>query len=124
MQTKLTTMPEWNFVGGETQKRTFTLYKPSGIAYDIPNGTASLAIVDFVNRTSSPSLTKQSSVTADANGKSCKVAFTLDPSDTVSLFGKYLYQVTIKDGNGNASIPYHGIMVIARNIDQLFLSGT
>lgn len=124
MQTKLTTMPEWNFVGGETQKRTFTIYKPSGIAYDIPNGTASLAIVDFVNRDSDPVLSKQSSVTVDSDGKSCKVAFTLDPSDTVSLFGKYLYQVTIKDGNGNASIPYHGIMVIARNIDQLFLSGT
>lgn len=124
MQTKLTTMPEWNFVGGETQKRTFTIYKPSGIAYDIPNGTASLAIVDFVNRDSEPILLKQSSVTVDDNGKSCKVAFTLDSSDTVSLFGKYLYQVTIKDGNGNASIPYHGIMVIARNIDQLFLSGT
>ena len=124
MQTKLTTMPEWDFVGGETQKRTFTIYKPSGIAYDIPNGTASLAIVDFVNRDSDPVLSKQSSVTVDSDGKSCKVAFTLDPSDTVSLFGKYLYQVTIKDGNGNASIPYHGIMVIARNIDQLFLSGT
>ena len=124
MQTKLTIMPEWNFVGGETQKRTFTIYKPSGIAYDIPNGTASLAIVDFVNRDSEPILSKQSSVTVDDNGKSCKVAFTLDPSDTVSLFGKYLYQVTIKDGNGNASIPYHGSMVISRNIDRLFLSGT
>ena len=124
MQTKLTTMPEWNFVGGETQKRTFTIYKPSGIAYDIPNRTASLAIVDFVNRDSDPVLSKQSSMAVDGDGKSCKVAFTLDPSDTVSLFGKYLYQVTIKDGNGNASIPYHGIMVIARNIDRPFLSGT
>ena len=114
MQTKLTTMPEWDFVGGETQKRTFTIYKPSGIAYDIPNGTASLAIVDFVNRDSYPLLEKQS----------CKVAFSLSPSDTLSLFGKYIYQVTIKDGNGNASIPYQGIMVIARNIDRPFLSGT
>ena len=124
MQTKLTTMPEWDFVGGETQKRTFTIYKPSGIAYDIPNGTASLSIVDFVNRDSYPLLEKQSSVAADANGKSCKVAFSLSPSDTLSLSGKYIYQVTIKDGNGNASIPYQGIMVIARNIDQPFLSGT
>ncbi len=122
MQTKLTALPEWDFVGGETQKRTFTIQKPSGYEYDIPNGTASLAVVDFVNRNSSPVFSKQVAVTANASGKACEASFTLVPSDTIHLAGKYLYQVTIKDGNGNTSIPSHGIMIIERNIDQSFLS--
>lgn len=122
MKTQFTALPDWNFVGGETQKRTFTVHKESGILYDIPNGSARLAVVDFVNRSSSPVLKKEVSITSDASGKSCNASFVLDPSDTLAMSGKYLYQITISDGNGNTSIPSHGIMIVDKNIDPEFIN--
>lgn len=118
MLTKQFSLPEWDFVGGETQKRTFTLRRPSGQYYDIPNGIANLAVVEFVNRDMSPVLTQETPVSIGANGKACNVAFALSPSDTKDLDGKYIYQITISDGNGNVAIPSQGIMVIAKNIHK------
>ena len=46
---------------------------------------------------------------------------TLDPLDTVDLCGKYIYQITIKDINGNIEIPKQGILFITNNINKSFI---
>ena len=45
----------------------------------------------------------------------------LKPSDTLDLFGKYIYQITIKDADNNADIPQQGIIYIHNNINKSFL---
>ncbi len=120
MQTNMYTLPEWNFVGGETQRRSFTLMKQNGSIYDLPSSTASLSIVDFVNPGMDPIVTKQVPVEDNKDGKFCEVIFGLSPADTVDLSGKYIYQVTIKDASGNTSIPRRGYMHIIENIDKAF----
>ena len=46
----------------------------------------------------------------------------LDTNETVELSGKYIYQVTIKDAEGNVEIPKQGILLITKNIDKGFIS--
>jgi len=121
MQTRNYSLPEWNLVGGETQKRTFTLYHTEGgPTYDIPGATAEVAVVDFVNQNSQLKLCKEVSITVDKNGRYCEVLIDLQPSDTLNLHGKYIYQLTIKDVLGNVAAP-KGIMYITENIDKAFV---
>ena len=37
------------------------------------------------------------------------------------MCGKYIYQLSIKDANGNYSIPMYGAMHVADNIDKSFV---
>ena len=43
---------------------------------------------------------------------------TLESSESVNLFGKYIYQITIQDRAGEVEIPSQGIMYITNNIDK------
>ena len=122
MKTQIYTLPDWDFVGGETQKRSLTLQQQSGVPYDLPGSSAHIAIVEFVNPHSAAVLTKDLAVTDDMDGNTCIVKLTLSPAETVKLAGKYIYQVTVKDANGNTSIPQKGIMHIERNIDRSWIS--
>lgn len=122
MKTQFYTLPEWDFVGGETQKRMITLRKEGGDQYDLPGATAHFAIADFVNPGSTPLLAKDIQITEDADGRYCVVTIFLLPSETVDLFGKHVYQITVKDASGNVTIPQKGIMHIAYNIDRTFIS--
>ena len=116
----LFSLPDWDFVGGSTQKRIFTMTNESGVTYAYPGSSASISIIEYVNR-GAPVLTKAATVGADASGKYCDVTAALTPSETLNLCGKYIYQLSIKDANGNYSIPMYGLMHIADNIDKSFV---
>lgn len=120
MQQNLYSLPEWNFIGGSTQTRTWTLYLPNGDVQDVLKGTASLAIDSYVNPTGSPLISKVVNIEEDANGNCCLITFTLDPQDTVNMAGSYFYTLTIKQGNYIA-IPHRGMMHITANIDKGFI---
>lgn len=108
-------LPDWDFVGGSTQSRTFQLAKSATEDYDISDGTAYCSVSDYVND-GAPVLTTQAAVTEADNGKFCKVTLSLPSEGTKELEGCYRYQITIKDSNGNVSIPFHGRMRIMKNI--------
>ena len=42
------------------------------------------------------------------------------PEETVDLFGKFIYQITIQDISGEIEIPDQGILRIANNINKVF----
>ena len=48
-------------------------------------------------------------------------AVDLEPRDTLGLHGKYIYQITIKDIDGEAEIPNQGFLLITHNINESFL---
>lgn len=79
-------------------------------------------IVSFTNKTGVPILTKpmESHFNDDVTAENV-LAVTLDPLDTVDLCGKYIYQITIKDINGNIEIPKQGILFITNNINKSFI---
>lgn len=108
-------LPDWDFVGGSTQSRTFQLVKSATEDYDIANGSAYCSVCEYVNG-GEPALTVQTAVTAANNGKFCSVTVNLPSAGTKDLYGCYCYQITVKDGNGNIAIPYQGRMHIMKNI--------
>ena len=115
------TLPEWSFVGGESQSRTFTLVRDmaTGQEYDLPDATCNFAVVSYVNQdVETPVVKKSVNVTTSADSRACLLTIKLNPIDTIGLTGKYIYQLTIKDMNGGVSIPNKGIMHISNNIDK------
>lgn len=121
MRTKDFILPDWFFIGGNSEIKCFDLTKPDGSLYDFQNGTCRLSIVDFINRSSAPSIIKTTDITADENGVYNHVVFELLPKDTLDLYGKYIYQLSAKDDSGDVSIIGQGIMRIKRNVDPAFI---
>lgn len=123
MQTRQFSLPEWEMVGGESQKRLFTLCDSTGLEYDVAGGSANFAIVDYVNRFGEPYLTKPINIIQSDTGVFSVLEVTLSPSETINLSGKYIYQLSISDSSGNIAIPKHGIIYILNNIDKKFVGG-
>jgi len=46
---------------------------------------------------------------------------TLTPTETVELFGKYIYQIIIRDIEGDVEIPKQGILYVTNNINKNFI---
>lgn len=117
------TLPTIEFVGGETQELMFHVYfyrgkRPFGLIGHAGN----FSIVDFRNKTGAPILTKNMTVLEDPDTATCNIlSVDLSPLETYELSGKYIYQITIVDVNGNVEIPKQGLMYITNNINKSFI---
>lgn len=117
------TLPTIDFVGGETQDLLFHVYfyknkKP----FSLSGCTSNFSIVSFTNKTGKPILSKQMASTFNDDETYDNIlTITLEPGDTVDLYGKYIYQIIIKDINGDSEIPKQGILYITNNINKAFV---
>lgn len=117
------TLPTIDFVGGETQDLAFHVYfyegkKPFGLT----GCTCSFSIVHFRNKQGTPILTKSmGSIFNEAGTAENVLTVTLEPTETVDLSGKYIYQISIKDIDGDVEIPKQGILYITNNINKNFI---
>lgn len=117
------TLPTIDFVGGETQDLLFHVYfyknkKP----FSLSGCTSNFSIVSFTNKTGEPILSKQMASTFNDDETYDNIlTITLEPGDTVDLYGKYIYQIIIKDINGDSEIPKQGILYITNNINKAFV---
>jgi hypothetical protein len=69
-----------------------------------------------------PILTKSMKAIFNNDGTSDNVlTVTLLPTETVDLFGKYIYQIMIRDIDGDVEIPKQGILYITNNINKSFI---
>ncbi len=121
------TLPFIDFVGGSTEELVFHCYfhvnkKP----FDMFSCVANFSIVDYVNkRVAKPVVTKAMEIRADpdVDGDVCNVlSVILDPSDTINLSGKHIYQISIRDISGVIEIPRQGIINIINNINKPFVN--
>ena len=84
--------------------------------------TANFAIVSFTNKMGKPILTKSMEDIFNDEGTINNVlTVTLEPRETMDLYGKYIYQIQIKDVSGNVEIPKQGILYITNNINRGFI---
>lgn len=118
MQAKVYNLPEITFIGGETHDLRFHLYTDTGKVFGAFGANATFSVVYSVNRTGTPVLSKKMDVIADDNGEYSVLTVTLLPTETVGLYGKYIYQITIQDVSGEIEIPSQGILGITNNIDK------
>ena len=110
---KVYTLPEISFVGGATQDFIFTCYYYNDKEeYDLTGCTVVFSVIDYVNKNGTPLLSK----TMTISGSNASV--TLAASETVDLFGKFIYQITVTGTDGTVDIPGQGILHIANNIDK------
>lgn len=119
------TLPEINFIGGESQTLIFNLYTLSGTPFDANGCTFGFAIINYVNKNGVPLLIKESpdvKVQLGESGVPNIVVVNLLPEDTVDFQGRYVYQITVLDSYGETEIPGQGIINIIRNIHQSFIT--
>lgn len=113
-------LPEIHFVGGESQHFLFNLLTASGYEYDATNCEVGFAIINYTNKNGSPIITKNATIIDGANGVKNVAEVKLAPTDTLYLYGRYIYQITVngKDSSGGkiSEIPGQGIIDITRNI--------
>lgn len=117
------TLPTIDFVGGETQDLAFNVYfYKNKQPFSLTGCTCNFSIVSFRNKKGTPILSKQMTPIFNNDGTSDNVlTVTLQPGETVDLDGKYIYQIIIKDINGDAEIPKQGILYITNNINKAFV---
>lgn len=122
MQTNVYTLPEISFVGGETQEFNFHLKNHNGNPFDASGSSINFAICNYSNKTGAPLLSYSPTLLEDERGETSIIVLTIPKEDTASLSGKFIYQITIVDVAGNSEIPNQGIMNIAKNIHQEYVS--
>lgn len=116
-------LPTIEFVGGETQDLAFNIYFYRGKKpYSLSGCTANFSIVSFRNKTGEPIVSKEMTSRFCHDG-SCNnvLTVTLSPTDTINLAGKYIYEIQIKDIDGDVEIPKQGILYITNNINKAFI---
>lgn len=116
-------LPEIRFVGGSSEDLQFHLYydEDDPKPFNLFGGEANFSIVNFINKNSTPLVSKVMEIGMnEAETHYNVVRVSLDPADTVDLFGKFVYQITLKDIDGNVDIPHQGIINIYNNIDKSF----
>lgn len=118
------TLPTIDFVGGETQDLAFNVYfYKNNKPFSLTGCTSNFSIVSFNNKAGVPVLTKTMGANFNEAGTSNNVlTVTLEPTETVDLSGKYIYQITIRDIDGDVEIPKQGILYITNNINKSFIS--
>ena len=117
------TLPTIDFVGGETQNLAFNVYfnkdkKP----FSLTGCTCNFSIVSFTNKMGAPILSKEmKGIYNDEVAADNVLTVTLTPTETVELFGKYIYQIIIRDIDGDVEIPKQGILYVTNNINKNFI---
>ena len=124
MLNKMYRLPEIDFVGGSSEDLQFNVFynendpKPMSLF----GGEVNFSIVNFINKNSTPLVSKRMEIGINEDETHYNILrISLNPEDTVDLFGKFVYQITIRDIDGNVDIPHQGIMNIHNNIDKTFI---
>ena len=117
------TLPEIVFVAGQSQTLRWRLLTEKKVPFNADGCTGNFAVVDYSDKTGDPLISKSLtfSIGDDETGVKNIASVDLLPADTLGLCGKYIYQITIKDIDGEAEIPNHGFFFIAHNINESFL---
>lgn len=123
MRHDIYTMPEVVFVSGQSQTLRWRLFTEKGVPFNADGCTGNFSAVDYSDKTGDPLISKPLtfSIGDDETGVKNIASVDLLPSDTLGFYGKYIYQITIKDIDGEAEIPNQGFLLISHNINESFL---
>ena len=123
MLNPLYNLPEAHFVAGESERFLFDLKTPRGTDFNAEGCDVGFAIINYANKHGDPIVVKDATILMGANGVMNLADVQLDPEDTLYLYGRYIYQLTVKYEDGTTDIPGHGIIDISRNIHTDFIKG-
>ena len=123
MRHDIYTLPEVVFVSGQSLTLRWRLWTVKNVPFNADGCTGNFSVVDYSDKTGDPLITKllQFFIGVDETGAKNIASVDLIPDDTLGLYGKYIYQITIKDIDGEAEIPNQGFLLISHNINESFL---
>ncbi len=110
-------LPKFHMTAGDSKRLIIPIYTRDGRPIDASGMTARLAITDFVGVCNEPLVIKNCTVMKGAADNVAVLFVQLDPTDTIYLYGCYLYQITAKDIDGDFGI-MRGKLYIYRNGDR------
>lgn len=123
MRHDIYTMPEIMFVSGQSKTIRWRLFKSKNIPFNAERCSGNFSVVDYSDKTGDTLISKSLTFSKDDDGVLSIATVNLSSSDTIGLYGKYIYQITIKDRyNNDAEIPNQGILLIFHNINEQYLS--
>ncbi len=122
MQNKIYKLPELNFVGGITRTLRFHLKDENGEVYNAAGCNANFAVCEYADKKETPIFSVTPVFDRDEHNVQSILTVRLSSSITRSLYGTFVYQITIRDPYGEIGIPWQGIMNIIKNIDQDYIS--
>lgn len=121
------TLPKIDFVGGSTQDLIFhSFFYSNKRPFDLSDCTANFSIINFLNKYSTPILSKEMQITSGDldGGKRVPnlLKVTLLPCETYGLHGKFIYQISVKESTTQVDIPNQGIIFITNNINKGYIT--
>lgn len=117
-------LPEVMFVAGQSNTLRWRLFMEQNVPFNADGCIGNFALVDYSDKyNDEPLVSKPLSFVIGDDVTGAKNVATVDllPTDTLGLYGKYIYQITIKDIDGEVEIPNQGIFNIFHNINESFL---
>ena len=116
-------LPTLDFVGGSTQKLIFNMYHiNTERPYELTSAEVNFSAVSHLGKMGYPIISKTMEVSLGKEDVNNVASVILDSEDTVNLSGKYIYQISIKDIEGNVEVPGQGILYITDNINRSFIT--
>lgn len=123
MRHDIYSLPEVVFVSGQSNTLRWRLFTVKNVPFNADGCTGNFSVVDYSDKTGDPLISKPLKFVVGDDDTGIKNVAVVDlvPSDTLGLAGKYIYQITIKDIDGEAEIPNQGFLLISHNINESFL---
>ena len=117
-------LPEIMFVAGQSNTIRWRLFTEQKAPFNADGCTGNFALVDYSDKYNTEPLVSKPlsfSLGDDETGAKNIASVELLPNDTLGLYGKYIYQITVKSIDGEVEIPNQGIINIFHNINERFL---
>ncbi len=112
-------LPTMNFIGGEQQDLQFHFFNQTEDDPLLLTGrTASFSIQLYTNPSGAALITK-TMTTVTESGEPVGFSVVLSAADTLSLCGKYIYQITLKTSENVPDLLAQGILYIQNNIHPI-----
>lgn len=118
-------LPTLDMVGGTSKELAFPSFlRDTKLPFDLSACKAEFSIIDFLHREGTPVFTKEMTISTqviDGATVANVLKVKLSPADTLSLQGKYLYQITIVDTDSDMAENPQGIIYIFKNTNASFI---
>lgn len=114
-------LPTLRIIGGETKEQIFDVfYDETGQPMQLSGFDCRFCIASNLIDSPTPIINKAMSVTnSETTGYNNALMVKLDPSDTVELNGKYIYQISLYKATENISSIFQGVMYVKKNINLI-----
>lgn len=117
-------LPPLYLMAGQTVTFNWVLYDKDKEPVDALEFSGNFSVVSDTDRLADPILSKSITFALDDDSGDYNIATVdLDPEETVSWYGRYLYQLTFINGDGEVEIPGQGTIDVVRNINQSVIIG-